>query len=152
LDAGPMSGFDNAKVDAEFFPDGRWKSNFLLNLDMETPASSNPATHVLVSRTRAGSFESRVMAAQLKKIEPSRSALVLIDLQRGITGRPSAPRSAAEVIRAAAKLASAFRERGGLVVLVHVTFSPDGADAPPRDVDEPMAQQKLPAGWDQICR
>ena len=90
------------------------------------------------------------MAAQLKKIEPSRSALVLIDLQRGITGRPSAPRSAAEVIAAAAKLASAFRERGGLVVLVHVTFSPDGADAPPRDVDEPMAQQKLPAGWDQF--
>lgn len=32
LDAGPMSGFDNAKVDAEFFPDGRYKSNFLLNL------------------------------------------------------------------------------------------------------------------------
>jgi 3-hydroxypropanoate dehydrogenase len=32
LDAGPMSGFDNAKVDAAFFPDGRWKSNFLINL------------------------------------------------------------------------------------------------------------------------
>ena len=32
LDAGPMSGFDNDKVDAEFFPDGRYKSNFLLNL------------------------------------------------------------------------------------------------------------------------
>ena len=32
LDAGPMSGFDNAKVDAEFFPDGRYKSNFLVNL------------------------------------------------------------------------------------------------------------------------
>jgi len=29
LDCGPMSGFDNAKVDAEFFPDGRIKSNFL---------------------------------------------------------------------------------------------------------------------------
>ena len=29
LDCGPMSGFDNAKVDAEFFPDGRFKSNFL---------------------------------------------------------------------------------------------------------------------------
>jgi len=29
LDCGPMSGFDNAKVDAEFFPDGRVKSNFL---------------------------------------------------------------------------------------------------------------------------
>jgi 3-hydroxypropanoate dehydrogenase len=32
LDCGPMSGFDNAKVDAEFFPDGKWKSNFLINL------------------------------------------------------------------------------------------------------------------------
>ena len=32
LDCGPMSGFDNAKVDAEFFPDGRFRSNFLINL------------------------------------------------------------------------------------------------------------------------
>jgi 3-hydroxypropanoate dehydrogenase len=27
-----MSGFDNAHVDAEFFPDGRFRSNFLINL------------------------------------------------------------------------------------------------------------------------
>jgi 3-hydroxypropanoate dehydrogenase len=32
LDAGPMSGFDNAKVDAEFFPGGKIKSNFVINL------------------------------------------------------------------------------------------------------------------------
>jgi 3-hydroxypropanoate dehydrogenase len=32
LDCGPMSGFDPAKVDAEFFPDGRWKSNFIINM------------------------------------------------------------------------------------------------------------------------
>jgi nitroreductase len=32
LDCGPMSGFDNAKVDAEFFPGGDVKSNFLVNL------------------------------------------------------------------------------------------------------------------------
>jgi 3-hydroxypropanoate dehydrogenase len=32
LDAGPMSGFDNAKLDKEFFPDGKIKSNFLVNL------------------------------------------------------------------------------------------------------------------------
>ena len=31
-DCGPMSGFDNAKVDAEFFPDGHVKSNFLCNI------------------------------------------------------------------------------------------------------------------------
>jgi 3-hydroxypropanoate dehydrogenase len=32
LDCGPMSGFDAARVDAEFFPDGKWKTNFLCNL------------------------------------------------------------------------------------------------------------------------
>jgi 3-hydroxypropanoate dehydrogenase len=32
LDCGPMSGFDPAKVNQEFFPDGRWKVNFLCNL------------------------------------------------------------------------------------------------------------------------
>jgi 3-hydroxypropanoate dehydrogenase len=32
LDCGAMSGFDNAKVDAAFFPDGRLKSNFLVNI------------------------------------------------------------------------------------------------------------------------
>jgi 3-hydroxypropanoate dehydrogenase len=32
LDAGPMSGFDNAMVDAEFFAGTRWRSNFLVNL------------------------------------------------------------------------------------------------------------------------
>jgi 3-hydroxypropanoate dehydrogenase len=32
LDCGPMSGFDLAKVDAEFFPDGRYSTNFIINL------------------------------------------------------------------------------------------------------------------------
>jgi 3-hydroxypropanoate dehydrogenase len=32
LDAGPMTGFDNAGLDAEFFPDGRFKSNVLINI------------------------------------------------------------------------------------------------------------------------
>ena len=32
LDCGPMSGFDNAAVDREFFPSNSWKSNFLCNL------------------------------------------------------------------------------------------------------------------------
>jgi 3-hydroxypropanoate dehydrogenase len=32
LDCGPMSGFDNGKIDAEFFPDGRFRSNFLCAL------------------------------------------------------------------------------------------------------------------------
>jgi 3-hydroxypropanoate dehydrogenase len=32
LDCGPMSGFDNKKVDAAFFPDGRYESNFICSL------------------------------------------------------------------------------------------------------------------------
>ena len=32
LDCGPMSGVDLAKVNAEFFADGRFKTNFILNL------------------------------------------------------------------------------------------------------------------------
>ena len=32
LDCGPMSGFDAGKLNAEFFPDGKWKANLLCNL------------------------------------------------------------------------------------------------------------------------
>jgi 3-hydroxypropanoate dehydrogenase len=32
LDCGPMSGFNRETLDAEFFPDGRWRSDFLCNL------------------------------------------------------------------------------------------------------------------------
>jgi 3-hydroxypropanoate dehydrogenase len=42
LDCGPMSGFDNAKVDAAFFPDGRVKSNFLCNLGHGDPSKVFP--------------------------------------------------------------------------------------------------------------
>jgi 3-hydroxypropanoate dehydrogenase len=45
LDCGPMSGFDPAKANAEFFPDGKWKANFLCNLgygDRSKLSSRNP--------------------------------------------------------------------------------------------------------------
>ena len=32
LDCGPMSGFKEDAVNAEFFPDGRWRVNFICNL------------------------------------------------------------------------------------------------------------------------
>lgn len=32
LDCGPMSGFDNKVVDETFFPEGRYKSNFIINI------------------------------------------------------------------------------------------------------------------------
>jgi len=42
LDVGGTSGCDNAKVDAEFFSDGRVKSNFLCNLGHGDPAKVLP--------------------------------------------------------------------------------------------------------------
>jgi 3-hydroxypropanoate dehydrogenase len=32
LDAGPMAGFDHAKINQAFFPEGKFKANFLCNL------------------------------------------------------------------------------------------------------------------------
>ena len=42
LDAGPIGGFNSALVDAEFFPDGKVRSNFLVNLGYGDPAGLFP--------------------------------------------------------------------------------------------------------------
>jgi 3-hydroxypropanoate dehydrogenase len=42
LGCGPMSGFDAGKVNAEFFPDGRFRANFLCNLGYGDPAKVHP--------------------------------------------------------------------------------------------------------------
>jgi 3-hydroxypropanoate dehydrogenase len=42
LDAGPMSGFDNAKVDQAFFEESSWKSNFLCNIGYGDAAKLHP--------------------------------------------------------------------------------------------------------------
>lgn len=42
LDCGPMSGFDAEKVNAEFFPDGKWRVNFVCNLGYGDPEKLYP--------------------------------------------------------------------------------------------------------------
>jgi 3-hydroxypropanoate dehydrogenase len=42
LDAGPMSGFDNWKVDEAFLAGTNWRSNFLVNLGHADPAGQQP--------------------------------------------------------------------------------------------------------------
>ncbi len=42
LDCGPMAGFNNGLVDQTFFPDGTWRSNFLVNLGHGDPAGVYP--------------------------------------------------------------------------------------------------------------
>jgi nicotinamidase-related amidase len=82
-------------------------------------------------------------------IDPTRTALVLIDLQQGIVGRPLAPHAGADVVRNAARLADRLRALGGTVVLVRVAFHPDGRDAlaAPADVPAGFDPRALPAAW-----
>lgn len=42
LDCGPMSGFDADKLNAEFFPDGHWKANFLCNVGYGDSSALRP--------------------------------------------------------------------------------------------------------------
>ena len=77
------------------------------------------------------------------ELDPRTTVLVLIDLQKGILGRPLSPRSADDVMTVATALAERFREAGAPVVLVNVAFAADFADAPAAVVDQPM---QLPPG------
>jgi nicotinamidase-related amidase len=62
-------------------------------------------------------------------LDPGNTALVIIDLQKGILGSPSVPHAGPDVVARAARMAEALKARGGLVVLVHVIRSADGRDA-----------------------
>jgi 3-hydroxypropanoate dehydrogenase len=42
LDCGPMGGFDAAKLDAEFFPDGRLRAQLLINLGYGDASDNHP--------------------------------------------------------------------------------------------------------------
>lgn len=86
-------------------------------------------------------------------IDRRKTALVLIDLQKGIVGRTLAPRSGPEVVQNASRLASRFRELGAAVVLVRVAFQPDFRDAlnAPADVPAQLNAATLPADWAQLA-
>ena len=59
-------------------------------------------------------------------LDPTRTALVVVDLQQGIISATTAPHAASDVVIRATRLAERFRERGALVVLVRVDPGPRG--------------------------
>jgi len=75
------------------------------------------------------------MADESLSLDPATTALVLVDLQKGIVWRDTAPHASATVVANGVRLADAFRAAGALVVLVRVAFAPDLRDvlSPPRD-------------------
>jgi nicotinamidase-related amidase len=60
-------------------------------------------------------------------LDAATTAMVMVDLQKGIA-RGTAPHAAEDVVARAAAIAAALRKAGGTVVWVHVDNAPDGAD------------------------
>lgn len=81
-------------------------------------------------------------------IEFSKTALVIIDLQKGILGYKTEPHLADTILSRNLKLADAFRKHNGLVVLVHVNTASDGKDLlHPTTDTPPMPTADRPNNW-----
>ena len=84
-------------------------------------------------------------------LEPRHTAIVVIDLQKGIARMPGAPLPAATVIAHTVRLLTAARQAGARPVLVHVGGSADGADRL-----HPVADQQMrftgtpPPDWSEL--
>ncbi|MGO9768089.1 MAG: hydrolase, partial [Roseiarcus sp.] len=83
-------------------------------------------------------------------LNPKSTALVLIDLQKGILARPLAPHGAAEVVENSLRLGAALSRAGGVVAPVHVAFSPDGADRLRQEVDKPNPSAPVAPDWSDL--
>src|SRR5260370_28083308 len=78
-------------------------------------------------------------------LDPRTTALVLIDVQKGVLAMPLAPRSAAQIVQNAARLGLHFEEVGAVVALVHVGYSGGAVDRLSQPVDAPPSTQGAPA-------
>jgi nicotinamidase-related amidase len=81
----------------------------------------------------------------IKEIDHRVTALVLIDLQKGIASQVVEPHSGPEVLSNAAELARAFRVLNATVVLVRVAFSFDRGEMLRTEVDQPRLVSTPPS-------
>src|SRR5580704_1751811 len=86
------------------------------------------------------------------ELDPKISALVLIDLQKGILSNALTPVTSQELVARGQALAERFRAAKATVVLVNVAFSPDGGDMLRQPVDQPpqIPAGGFPAGWNEF--
>ena len=83
-------------------------------------------------------------------LDPSTTALVLIDLQQGIVSGETVPHASSDVVARAVRLAEAFRAREMLVVLVHVDPGPGGVLFPAPPADRPRPPMNPPPDFAEI--
>ena len=81
------------------------------------------------------------------QLDPRSTALVLVDLQKGILGLPTQPYSGGEVFARGIELSERFRAAGAPVVRVRVDFGPSGEFLPPGKVDAGHAGRTFPADF-----
>jgi nicotinamidase-related amidase len=84
-------------------------------------------------------------------IDVATTALVLIDLQRGIIAGTTVPNASADVVARAARLAAACRAKGMTVVLVHVDPGPNGMLFPRPQADQPRPPMQIAADFTQFA-
>ena len=85
------------------------------------------------------------------RLDAKHTAIVVIDLQKGIAGMPGAPLPSSTVIANSARLLAAARQVGAQPVLVHVGGAPDGADRLHTTSDQPMrATGQMPPDWSEL--
>jgi nicotinamidase-related amidase len=91
------------------------------------------------------------MDKQILKIYKEKTAIVVIDLQKGIIAREAKPHSTKEVIQNTAQLLKVFRENNMPVFLVRVSSSSDQKDrlSPATDTSWSGAG-KMPDDWSEI--
>jgi len=88
-------------------------------------------------------------SAEANLMKAEKTALVVIDLQKGIVNRQGSPYTATQVVQNASRLMNAFTEKGAFVVLVRVS-SVDGKDMLKPKTDSPINPVQLPEGWDSL--
>ncbi len=84
------------------------------------------------------------------KLEPKGTAVVVIDLQKGITGLPVSPLPIETVIANSVRLLATAHQTGAQPVLVHVGGSSDGADRLHPPTDQSPRITALPPGWSDL--
>jgi nicotinamidase-related amidase len=86
------------------------------------------------------------------ELDPRSTALVLIDLQKGVLGNTLTPIKGEELFTRGRTLAERFRSGGATIVMVKVEFSAGGADMLRQPVDMPpsMPSDGFPAGWSEF--
>jgi nicotinamidase-related amidase len=99
---------------------------------------------------RGGGSRGWLNVADVLSLDAKQTALVLIDLQKGILDRQTAPHLASDVLARSARLAERFRAAGGVVVLVRVSYSPDGGDRLTQPTDAPALASAMDPGWDAL--